>query len=442
MGMALPMILAQLVNVLYNIVDRIYIGRMPENAFLALTGVGVCLPIISIVMAFANLFGAGGAPLCSIERGRGNNKEAEKIMGNSFIMLLFIGITLTLLGILLKEPMLYLFGASNETYSYANEYMTIYLIGNIFVMISLGMNHFINAQGFGRVGMMTVVLGAVINIILDPIFIFVLDLGVRGAALATIISQSLSALWVLKFLTGEKAILKLRSSSFILQRDRIKRILGLGTSGFIMQFTNSLVQILCNSTLQIFGGDLYVGIMTVLNSIREFLMMPLVGLRNGAQPVIGYNYGAHEYKRVKSCIKITTIVSISYTIVIWALLEIFPGFFISIFNKDPEVLQAGVPVMRVFYIGFFMMALQYAGQTVFVALGRAKQAIFFSIFRKVILVIPLVLILPKLWDLSSMGVFLSEPISQIIGGSACFSTMLLTIWKELSEKQEKIQDIK
>lgn len=434
MKMALPMILAQMINVLYNIVDRIYIARMPENSFLALTGVGVCLPIISIVMAFANLFGMGGAPLCSIERGRQNNEEAENIMGNSFVMLVATGILLTLLGLLMKKPMLYLFGASDETFLYANQYITIYLLGNVFVMISLGMNHFINAQGFGRIGMMTIILGAVTNIILDPIFIFVLDMGVQGAALATIFSQFLSALWILKFLTEKQAILKLNKNSFILKKDRIKRILGLGTSGFVMQFTNSLVQILCNTTLQLFGGDLYVGIMTIIHSIREFLTMPVAGLRSASQPVMGFNYGAREYKRVKSCIKFITISSVSYNVIVWLLLESFPGFFISIFNNDSEILKAGIPVMRIFFSFFFIMALQQAGQSTFVALGKSKLAIFFSIFRKVILVIPLVILLPRLWGLGSTGVFLAEPISEFIGGITCYGTMMLTVWKELQEQ--------
>ncbi|HLV10536.1 MAG TPA: MATE family efflux transporter, partial [Halanaerobiales bacterium] len=275
MNLAAPMILAQLVNVLYSIVDRIFIGRMPGDAFLALTGIGICLPIISMVMAFANLIGIGGAPLCSIERGRQNNYEAEKIMGNSFFMLVLIGIFLTIIGLIIKNPMLYLFGASEMTFPYANQYVTIYLLGNIFVMISLGMNPFINAQGFGRIGMMTVILGAVVNIILDLIFIFILNMGVQGAALATIISQSVSAIWVLKFLTGEKAILKLKKSGFRLKKERIKRILALGTSGFVMKFTNSVVQVVCNTTLQLYGGDLYVGIMTVINSVREFLTLPV-----------------------------------------------------------------------------------------------------------------------------------------------------------------------
>ncbi len=434
MSMALPMILAQLANVLYNIVDRIYIGRIPENAFLALTGVGICLPIISIVMAFANLFGMGGAPLCSIERGRTNYEEAENIMGNSFVLLVFSGIILTILGLLMKKPLLYLFGASEMSFAYANQYITIYLLGNVCVMISLGMNYFINSQGFGRIGMLTVILGAVANIILDPIFIFVFNMGVSGAALATIISQLLSALWVLKFLTGKKAILKLKRNSFKLKRDRVKRILTLGTSGFVMQFTNSLVQILCNTTLQQFGGDLYVGIMTIISSIREFIAMPVMGLGNGAQPVIGFNYGAHKYQRVKNSIKFTAIISVVYTTIIWLLIETFPGFFISIFNNDAEVLNAGIPTIRLFYAGFFIMALQFAGQSTFVALGKSKWAIFFSIFRKVIIVIPLVIFLPKLWGLGATGVFLSEPISEFIGGTACFTTMLFTVSKELKEK--------
>lgn len=431
MSMAIPMILAQFVNVLYNIVDRIFIARMPENAFLALTGIGVCLPIISIVMAFANLFGMGGAPLCSIERGRGDIEEAENIMGNSFIMLTYTGIILTVLGLLLKKPMLYMFGASNMTFAYADEYITIYLLGNVFVMISLGMNHFINSQGFGRIGMVTMILGAVSNIILDPIFIFVFNMGVRGAALATIISQFLSCLWVLRFLVSEKAILKLKKSSFTLGKYRIRRILGLGTSGFVMQLTNSLVQILCNVTLQQFGGDLYVGIMTVINSIREIISKPVNGLTNGSQPVIGFNYGARKYDRVKESIKFISIVSAVYNAFMWILVQTFPDFFIRIFNKDAEILRAGIPAIRVFYLAFLFMALQSAGQSVFVALGKAKKAIFFSVFRKVILVVPLTIVLPRLWNLGSMGVFLSEPISEIIGGTACYVTMVLTLRKEL-----------
>lgn len=435
MSMATPMILAQLVNVLYNIVDRIYIGRMPGDSFSALTGVGVSLPVVSIVMAFANLFGMGGAPLCSIERGRGNFKKAEKIMGNSFVMLIYTGITLTILGILLKKPMLYLFGASDTTYEYASQYITIYLLGNIFVMISLGMNHFINSQGFGRIGMMTVILGAVSNIILDPIFIFLFNMGIKGAAIATITSQLLSAIWVLKFLTGENSIYKLNKSSMTLDWNIIKKVLGLGTSGFVMQFTNSLVQIICNNTLQQFGGDLYVGIMTVISSIREFTTMPISGLTRGSQPVIGYNYGAGQYERVKKGIKFITLCSFCINTFMWSMIQIFPNKFIEIFNDNPEVIKAGIPMIRIFYLGFFIMSLQHSGQSTFVALGKSKHAIFFSIFRKVVLVIPLAVLLPRISSIGYIGVFLAEPISEFVGGIACYTTMLFTVGKELKEEK-------
>ena len=435
-NLAVPMTLAQLINVLYNVVDRIYIGRIPGAGSLPLTGVGLCLPIISMVTAFANLFGMGGAPLCSIERGRGNVDEAEKIMGNSFAMMVIFGIGLTVLGIALKRPMLYLFGASDNTYPYADQYVTIYLLGSLFVMAGLGMNSFINSQGFGRIGMMTVLLGAVANIILDPIFIFVFHMGVQGAALATIISQALSAAWILKFLTGKKTILKLRRSAMKLEKKRVLSIMGLGLSGFTMSITNSLVQIVCNATLRDFGGDLYVGVMTVINSIREVVQLPVQGLTNSSQPVMGFNYGAEKYGRVKEAIRFTSVVAIVYTCAMWAGLYFAPGFFIGIFSSEPELLEIGVPAMHIYYFGFFMMSLQMAGQSVFVALGRAKNAVFFSIFRKVIIVFPLTVILPHLWGLGTDGVFLAEPISNFIGGVACYVTMLLTVWRELGRKEK------
>ena len=428
-SMAIPMTLAQLVNVLYNIVDRIYISMIPDIGFTALTGLGICLPAISIVAAFANLFGMGGAPLCSIERGRSNHAEAERIMGNSFVMLAATGIVLTVLGILIRKPMLYLFGASDITYPYADSYLTIYLLGNVFVMISLGMNNFINSQGFGRTGMLTVIIGAVLNIILDPVFIFVFGMGIQGAALATIISQGVSAAWVLRFLTGKKAIYTLKRSSFILDGARIRRIIGLGISGFVMQATNSLIQFLCNSTLQFYGGDLYVGIMTVTHSVREVVAMPVLGLTHGAQPVIGYNYGAGKYDRVKSSIRFVTIVSLGYAVLMWLLIQGFPAFFIRIFDDDPAVLRAGIPSIRLFFMGFFFMSLQFAGQTIFLALAKSRFAVFFSIFRKVVLVMPLVILLPRIGGLRTSGVFLSEPISELIGGIACFATMMFVVWR-------------
>lgn len=436
LNLAVPMTLAQLINVLYNIVDRIYIGRIPDHATLSLTGLGLCLPIISMVMAFANLFGMGGSPLCSIERGRGNTEEAEQIMGNSFSMMLLFGMGLTFAGLVLKRPMLYLFGASDQTFPYANSYVSIYLLGSVFVMVGLGMNSFINAQGFGKIGMVTVLLGAVTNIILDPIFIFVFHMGVRGAALATIISQGLSAAWIIRFLTGPKTILRLRLSCMKPEKRRVGKIVGLGFSGFTMSITNSLVQIVCNATLQQWGGDLYVGVMTVINSVREVVSMPVQGITHSAQPVMGYNYGAGEYKRVKKAIAFTSVTAIVYTTFVWLLVHGFPEFFIRIFNQDADLVAAGVPAMQIYYFGFFLMSLQFSGQAVFVALGKAKQAVFFSIFRKVVIVIPLTLLLPGMWNLGTRGVFAAEPVSNLIGGVACFGTMLVLMLPELSDQAD------
>ena len=437
MKLAVPMTMAQLINVLYNIIDRIYIGRIPENATLALTGLGLCLPIISMVIAFANLFGMGGAPLCSIERGRGNKEEAELIMGNSFVLMVIFGIGLTVVGLALKKPMLYLFGASDNTYPYADQYISIYLLGSIFVMIGLGMNSFINSQGFGTIGMMTVLLGAVANIILDPIFIFTFHMGVRGAALATILSQFLSALWIVKFLTGGKAILRLKTSAFRLKKQRMKNIVALGMSGFTMAITNSSVQIMYNASLQHYGGDLYVGIMTVINSVREVISMPVNGMTNSSQPVMGFNYGAGEYGRVRKSIVFVSVACIIYTVIMWLFVHECPEFFIRIFNREGELVEAGIPAMRVYFFGFFMMSLQFSGQAVFVGLGKSKKAVFFSIFRKVIIVIPLILMLPTVFGLGTTGILMAEPISNFIGGAACFGTMLLTVWPELKRGGEK-----
>ena len=438
--LALPMTLAQLINVMYNIVDRLYIGLIPENATLALTGLGLCLPIISIVTAFANLFGMGGAPLCSIERGRGNLEEAEKIMGDSFVMMVATGIVLTVLGLAFKRPMLYLFGASDATISYAEDYITIYLLGNLFVMVGLGMNSFINSQGFGTIGMMTVLLGAIANIILDPIFIFAFNMGVQGAALATILSQLLSAIWIVAFLTGKKTILRLRLSAFHIEPKRALKIVGLGLSGFTMSITNSSVQIMYNAMLQKVGGDLYVGIMTVINSVREVISMPVSGVTNSAQPVLGFNYGAKEYKRVRQGIVFTSICSVVYTTLIWLCVHEFPEFFIRIFNRNGDLLAEGVPAMRIYFFGFFMMSLQFAGQAVFVGLGKSRYAVFFSIFRKVIIVIPLILILPTVFHLGTDGILMAEPVSNFIGGAACFGTMLFTVWPELKGKKKAVND--
>ena len=428
--MAVPMTVAQLINILYNVVDRMYLGRLPGH--LALTGLGLCLPIISILMGFANLCGMGGAPLCSIHRGRGETDEAERIMGNSFTLLLLFGLSLTGLCLAFRRPILYLFGASDLTFPYANDYLTIYILGTVFVMVGLGMNLFINSQGFSRMGMMTVTVGAVVNIVLDPIFIFGMGMGVRGAALATVISQGCSAVWVLRFLTGRRAILRLRLSALRLHAGRVKRILSLGSSGFAMSMTNSLVQVLCNATLQAWGGELYMGVMTVINSIREVISMPVQGITNGCQPVLGYNYGAGEYRRVRQGIRFTTALTLYYSLVVWLLVLIFPEALIRIFNNEPDLIAAGIPAFRIYFATFFCMSFQFIGQSVFVGLGRSRKAVFFSLLRKAFIVAPLTLLLPAL-GLGVDGVFLAEPISNVVGGLVCLLTMYAVVYRPLGK---------
>lgn len=431
-NLAGPMIVAQLINVLYNVIDRVYIGRIPEVATLAMGGLGLCLPLISIIIAFANLFGMGGAPLCSIARGQGKNQEAEEIMGNSFILLIIFGIILTITVFLFKEDLLWLFGASKHTISYANDYMSIYLLGTIFVLIGLGMNSFINSQGFAKIGMITVLIGAVLNIILDPIFIFTLGLGVKGAALATVVSQFISAFWTIHFLTGKRTILKLRRKNMFLKKKYVTKIFSLGTAGFMMAITNSIVTIVCNSTLQTYGGDLYIAIMTIINSIREVASLPGQGMANACQPVLGYNYGAKEYDRVLQGIKFVTLTSLSMMLVLWLSITIFPEMFIKIFSHNQEIISNGISALRLYFFGFFMMAFQMVGQAIAVGLGKAKQAIFFSIFRKVIIVAPLTVILPVYIGIN--GVFIAEAISNFIGGGACYITMWLTIGRNLKAR--------
>ena len=435
LSLALPMTVAQLINVMYSIVDRIYIGHLPHASAEALTGIGLCLPIITIITAFSNLFGMGGAPLCSIARGGHDEEKAEKVMGNSFTMLLISGTVLMVLCMIFRRPVLYLFGASDATYPYAEQYIMIYLCGTLFVMTSLGMNNFINSQGFGRMGMLTVLLGAVLNIILDPVLIFGFGMGVQGAAIATVFSQGASAVWVLVFLRGKRALIRLTRRSMRLDGKMVREITLLGTSGFVMSVTNGIVQIVCNAVLARHGGDLYVGIMTVINSVREIITMPVTGLTSGSQPVIGYNYGAKCYDRVKSAIKFMSIACIVFSLVVWAVIFLEPRFFLHLFTSESDLIQAGVPAMRIYFCGIFMMSLQFAGQSTYVALNRPKQAVFFSLFRKVIIVVPLTIFLPYIGGLGTNGVFLAEPISNVIGGTASFVTMLVTVWPTL--KPEK-----
>lgn len=427
---AIPLILAQLVQLLYNVVDRIYIGHLPGKNNIALTGVGLIFPVITLIMAFTCLIGMGGATMFAIARGAKEEDKAEKIMGNAVSLLIMLAIILMAVCYLFQRPILYLFGASDASYIYASEYLQVYLLGTVFSMLTNGLNGFINGQGFPRIGMMTTVIGAVLNLILDPILIYGFDMGVRGAALATIISQIVAAIWVVRFLTGKKAILHIKRKYLKIEPVLAKEMITLGTPGFIMQGTNCLVQVVCNATLQSWGGDVYVGIMTILNSVREILSLPVGGIANGAQPVLGYNYGAGKMHRVKEGIRFTSMIGISYTVVAWILVMIFPEVLISIFSGDGSILAEGKEAMFLYFFGFCFMSCQFAGQSVFQALGKAKQAIFFSLFRKVFIVVPLTFILPYL-GLGVKGVFIAEPISNAIGGLACFLTMWFTLYRKL-----------
>ena len=429
--MALPMMLAQLVQVLYSVVDRMYIGHMPDVGSLALTGLGLCMPVISLVAAFAGLCGVGGGPLCSIARGRGDLAYAEKVMGNALTLLLAIGAALTAALLLFLRPVLYAVGASEETYPFAAQYAQIYVLGTVFSMLALGMNYFINAQGFARTGMLTVAIGAALNIALDPLFIFALGLGIRGAALATVLSQAVSAAWAMGFLLSRRAILELKTRNMRLDWAIVRRILALGSTGFVMSMTNAAVQIAYNVQLRLWGGDLYVGAMTVVNSVREVFFMVNSGLRDGAQPVLGYNYGAGVYSRVKQGIRFLTACSICYACAVWLLMLLLPEMIVRVFNADPALVAVAAPALRVYFCGFLFMSMMMAGQGVFLSLGRARQAVFFSILRKVIIVLPLIFLLPYVGGWGVMGVFWSEPISDLLGGGACFLTMYLTVYRSL-----------
>ena len=429
---AVPLTIAQLVQLLYNVVDRIYIGHLGDGNSIALTGVGVTFPIVTLIMAFTALFGMGGVPLFSMARGAGEDEEAEKILGNSFALLLCSSVLLTVAGYLFCKPILFAFGASEDSYIYAKQYLDIYLIGTVCSMTATGLNGYINAQGFPRIGMLSVILGAIVNILLDPVFIFVFDMGVAGAALATIISQAISAIWVLRFLMSKKAVVPLKLKNIRMKRNRTLVIFKLGTSNFIMQGTNCLVQVACNSTLQSYGGDLYVGIMTVLNSVREIMMLPVSGIVSGSQPVVSFNYGAKEYERVKSGIWFNTLIGSAYTLAAWVLIIVFPEFWFRIFSDDLTMMGTGSEMLKIYFFGFIFMALQFAGQSTFQAVGDAKHAIFFSLLRKAIIVVPLTLWLPMA-GFGVKGVFLAEPISNVVGGIACYATMRMTIYRKLGE---------
>ena len=431
---AVPLTLAQLVQLLYNIVDRIYIGHLPGVGSAALTGVGLAFPVVTLIAAFTALFAMGGAPLFSIARGAGETDRARRIQGSCFLLLALTSAALTLLCCALRRPMMFLFGASEASYVYANAYLRIYLLGTPLAMLSTGLNGFINAQGFPRVGMLTTVIGAALNLVLDPLFIFALDMGVSGAALATILSQAVSCVWVLRFLTGKRILIPLRRQDMRLSLPLVRQIISLGMAGFIMQATNCLAQVVCNATLQRYGGDVYVGVMTVINSVRSVLELPVTGINQGAQPVLGFNYGARQYGRVRQGIRFTATMGMLYTLLAWLFVVLCPQPLLSVFSSDPALLAIGPHAMRLYFFGFFFMSFQFAGQTAFQSLGFARQAIFFSLLRKAVIVAPLTLLLPGL-GFGTDGVFLAEPISNAIGGLACFITMLLTVYRPLRLKE-------
>ena len=431
LSQAVPLMLAQLVQLLYSVVDRIYLGHMSGGDSIVLTGVGITFPIVTFITAFAALFGIGGVPLFSIECGKGDKDTAERILGNSVCLLLISAAVLILTGYVFMKPLLYLLGASDRSYIYAAGYLRVYLTGTVFAMFSTGLNGYINAQGAPRTGMLTTVIGAVANVILDPIFIFALGLGVKGAAAATVISQMLSASWILIYLT-RKMPLRIHRRNIRPDRKLTAKIVSLGTSNFVMSGTTCLVQIACNTTLQSCGGDLYIGIMTILNSIRDMVMLPVHGLMSGASPVISFNYGAREYRRVKDAIDFTAVAGMVYTAAVWILVVTLPRFFFTVFTDDAAMIEQGIYSLRIYFFGFVFMSLQFAGQSAFQSLGDAKHAILFSLLRKAVIVVPLTLLLPRM-GLGADGVFIAEPVSNVIGGIACFATMRHTVYRRIKE---------
>ncbi|MGL4773953.1 MAG: MATE family efflux transporter [Clostridium sp.] len=435
--LAVPAIIAQIVNVLYNIIDRIFIGRI-ENGEIAMAGVGVAFPIIIIVSAFSALLGMGGAPLAAIKMGEKDNEGAEKIMGNSVSLLVIASIILTIGILIFREPILWAFGASEATIGYAMDYITIYLIGTIFVQIAMGLNPYINTQGFAKIGMYTVMLGAVINIALDPIFIFGFGLGVKGAAIATILAQAVSAAWVLFFLLGKKSVLKIRKENLKLDKKITLGILALGVSPFIMQSTESLVLISLNNQLLKYGGDLAVGAMTIMASIMQIIMLPNMGLTQGAQPIISYNYGAKKFDRVKKTFKLQIACTTAYTTLMWALLMIVPEVFVGIFNNKPELVEITSWSIRIYFAGIFIFGVQAACQQTFLALGQAKKSLILALLRKIIILIPLVFILPMFFEDKLMATLLAEPVADIAAAITTLVCFILFYRKAFNDKEEGV----
>ena len=421
--LAIPTVMAQIINMLYNVVDRIYIGHIPGSGALALTGVGVCMPIILIVSAFASMVGSGGAPRATIAMGKNEEDQAEQILGNCVTLQLIISVILTTVLLTFGRRILLAFGASENTIEYACEYLNIYAIGTIFVQLTLGMNTFITAQGFAKIGMLSVLIGAVANIVLDPIFIFKFGMGVRGASLATVISQAMSCTWVMSFLLGKKTYLRIKRRNMRLMKNDVVPTLTLGLAAFIMQSSESIISVCFNSSLLRYGGDLAVGAMTILTSVMQFAMLPLQGLGQGAQPIISYNYGAHNAKRVKETFGLLVKVNLCYSIILWLCVQLFPGTFVSMFTSDAQLLTFGKSALRIYMAVMFVFGIQVACQLTFSALGNAKASIMVAVMRKFILLIPLIYLLPHLFAKNPlMAVYLAEPVADTL--SVIFASTL------------------
>lgn len=433
--LAIPTITAQLINILYNIIDRIYIGHIPGSGALALTGVGVCMPLIMIVSAFAALVGSGGAPRASIALGKGDTDTAEQILGNCFFLQVLVSIFLTVILLLCNRYLLLAFGASSNTIEYAVNYMNIYAIGTIFVQMTLGMNMFITTQGFTKTGMLSVLIGAGLNIALDPVFIFAFRLGVRGAALATVLSQAVSCIWVLAFLTGKNTILHIRRKNLMLCPKIILPCVALGLATFIMQASESIISVCFNSSLLKYGGDIAVGAMTILTSVMQFAMLPLQGIAQGSQPVSSYNYGARNADRVKKTFRLLLITCLTYSVLLWAAVELIPGAFVSIFTSDAALVSFTAPMLRVYLGGLFLFGIQIACQMTFTSLGKAVNSIVVAVVRKFVLLIPLIYIMPHLVSNKTVGVYMAEPIADII--AVLFTSVLFAVQfkKALAEIQ-------
>lgn len=422
--LSIPTVIAQLINMLYNVVDRIYIGHIPGEGSLALTGVGVCMPIIMIVTAFAALISSGGAPRASICMGKQDNKSAEQILGNCFSLQIVVSIVLTVVLLIWNKDLLMVFGASKNTLGYATDYMRIYALGTLFVQLTLGMNAFITAQGFTTTSMVSVLIGAICNITLDPVFIFVFNMGVKGAALATVLSQAISTIWVVVFLSGKKTQLHLRKKYMGLKPKVFLPCVALGLATFIMQASESVVTVCFNSSLLHYGGDIAVGAMTILTSVMQFAMLPLQGIAQGSQPIASYNYGAKNADRVKKTFRLLVVTCLTYSTLLWAAVQIIPKVFVSIFTSDAKLVAFTAPMLKIYLGGLFLFGIQIACQITFTSLGKAVNSIIVAVVRKFVLLLPLIYIMPHVVSNPTIGVYMAEPIADII--AVLFTSVLFT----------------